>query len=250
MQNGFLDNYVLPDGAREDLDRAGFKMRQLEAGVSIMDGHDRGVAFRFFRITEPNTQKTKLAGSRVLLHDTEDCIEWNKSKRSKPVERVRFLPEGLLKVEKDDDGELIITGHPTYVEAYKRYKKGLKEPGLSLTRWGYLDDASVATLVSEGVFSVEQFASLPRSKVDRFPLDIREAFEHAIFYVNGQKGRFEAEEQGKKILSLQAEISKRDDALAAMQEQINELMSYSKKAKSSKKKKESKEVIEESETNE
>lgn len=207
MDTSFLDNFVLPDGAREDLDRQGFKMRSLEPGVSVMDGHDKGVPYRFFRLVEKDEAKSKAAGFTV--HRSEDCIEWLKSKRMHCVERVRFLPPGLINI--DEEGN--ITG--AYSEAYKRYLSGKKSPGLELNKWGQLDDASIADLNAINVFTVEQFAEFPTTKFDRMGQVIKDAHSNAIQWVRGQAGRFEAEKQAGEIVKLQGEIAKLEEKLNA-----------------------------------
>lgn len=198
-----LNGFVLPDGAREDIIKSGAQMRNIDEGLGVMSGHDRGVAYRFFRHSQKNEAKSKAA--KVLINDTEHMIEWNKGKRSKPTEKVRFLPPELLFV--DEDGE--VSG--VMAESFRRYLAGISAPGLSLARWGALDDSQVAMLTSSGIFSVEQFAAQPRNKVQgKFPVEIVEKFEEAIQFVNGQAGRFETEALAKQNVELQAQIAKRD----------------------------------------
>lgn len=209
--NSVLDNFVLPDGAREDLMRAGgaLQMRTVSDGVNVMSGHDNGVAFRFFEHAERNEAKSKAA--KIAIFDKEDMIEWNKGKRNKPTEKVRFLPEGLLAIS-SETGE-ILGGRADMVEAYKRYKAGLAAQGTPLTRWNALDASQVATLASAGIFSVEQFAASPRHKIEGvFPRDLCEKFEEAIQYVNGQQGRFDMEKLATENVALSQALEKQADA--------------------------------------
>lgn len=216
--NGILDDFLLPEGAREDLMKAGVDMRSVGNGVAVMSGHDNGVAFRFFRHTEKNEAKSKPGKAPVM--DSWDMVEWNKGKRNKPTERVRFLPPGLLHV--DEDGE--ISGHPVWVESYKRFKQGLAAPGLPLTRWGALDDGQVGTLVAMGIFSVEQFAASPRTKIEgKFTKDIVDKYEEAIGWVATQEGRFEQETLAAENLKLQQGIAKRDAEMEMLKQQMADL---------------------------
>lgn len=208
--NGVIDGFLLPEGAREDILRSGAQMHSIGQDLAIMSGHDRGVAYRFFQHSEKNEAKSKAA--KFIVMDTEDMIEWNKGKRNKPTEKVRFLPPELLFV--DEDGE--VSG--TMAESFRRYKQGLSAPGLPLSRWNALDNSQVAALSSLGIFSVEQFAAQPRNKIQgKFSQDIVEKFEEAIQFVNTQSGRFEAESLAKQNVELQARLAKSDQAMADLQ---------------------------------
>lgn len=218
--NGILENYALPDGAKEDIMRAisGLQMRNLEQGVSMMSGHDDGVPFVFYREDIKNEQKTKLA--KVPMFDTVDMVMWLKSKFCKPNEQVRFLPEGLLHI--DEEGNP--SGKPNWVEAWKRYKEGLSAKGTPLDKWGQLDSSLVQTLVHSGVFSVEQFASIPASRIKgKYPIEIVNAHEQAIFWVNGQQGKFELEGLATKAMSLEQDIAKRDLMIERLEERLAKL---------------------------
>lgn len=229
--NGILENYALPDGAKEDILRAvgGLQMKNLEQGVSMMSGHDDGVPFVFYREDIKNERKTKLA--KVPMFDTVDMVMWLKSKYSKPNEQVRFLPEGLLHI--DEEGN--VSGKPAWVEAWKRYKEGLSAKGTSLDKWGQLDSALVQTLVHSGVFSVEQFASIPASRVKgKYPQEIVDAHEQAIFWVNGQKGKFELEGITNKAAELEQSLAKKDLLIERLEERLAKLEGATKKVKKAK----------------
>jgi hypothetical protein len=220
LENGLLDKFSLPEGAAEDLAKqAGVFMQPLQHGVQVMSGHDNGVAFRFFNNAEKNEIKSKAA--KVPLYNNEDMIEWNKGKRNKPTEKVRFLPPEFLFI--DEDGE--VTGRPDVVIAYKRYKMGQSAPGTPLNKWGAMDDAQIKTLMDCGIFSVEQFAASPRSKIQgKFPQDIIDKFEEAIQYVNGQSGKFEVEAIAQKAVELEQRLAKKDQAIEELQQQVKQLM--------------------------
>lgn len=227
----FLDNFALPEGAREDLLRARVGLQSIGDGVNVMSGHANGVAFRFFENAELNKEKSKKA--KCSLFDKEDMIEWTKSKRSKPTEKVRFLPPELLQVDQES-GE--VTGHPAYVEAYKRYKAKMAAPGTPLDKWGALDSAEIATLAAAGIFSVEQFATSPRSKITgKFPKNIIEKFEEATYWMNGQQGRFDVDRLATENVELQKKLEasqqKHREELAAMSERLAALEGKSSKKK-------------------
>jgi hypothetical protein len=218
MDNGFLDNFILPDGAAEAIKKAGINGKRLGEGIEIAQfGHDSGVAFRFFVHQERNEAKSKIA--KVPISDSIEMIEWMPDRFQKPTEQLRFLPHELLQF--DDEGECI---GGKYREAYLGWKKGINAPGLSLTRWGVLTDSDIFTLHELRIYSVEQFAAQPRSKVDRLPLELREKFEQAIEWVNGKEGRNQMAETATAMLSVQQENARLRDEMVAMQGQMKALM--------------------------
>jgi hypothetical protein len=116
-----------------------------------------------------------------------------------------------------------------YFESYKRFKDGLSAPGLSLAKWGVLPDVDVASLTHNGIFTVEQFAAMPRAKIEgKYPIEIIEAFDRAIQYVNGKNGRDESEATANKLLELAAQNAK-------LQQQLDELKGEKKKVLKGKK---------------
>jgi FtsZ-binding cell division protein ZapB len=218
MDNGFLDNYVLPDGAAEAIKKAGINGRKLGEGIEIAQfGHDGGVAYRFFVHQEKNEAKSKIA--KVPISDAIEMIEWMPDRFQHPTEQLRFLPYELLAF--DEDGECI---GGKYREAYLSWKKGLNAPGLTLTRWGELSDSDIFTLHELRIYSVEQFAAQPRSKIDRLPTELREKFEDAVRWVNGKENRALTAEHATQVLNVQQENAKLRDEVAAMQEQMKALM--------------------------
>lgn len=219
------DKTPIEDFVIEDIDKLGYQMRNIQPGVTIMDGHDKGVPYKFFRLVEKDAMKSKAAGFAV--HRSEDCVMWLKNKRMKCTERVRFLPPELLNI--DHEGN--ITG--VYAEAYKRYLKGQTASGLELSKWGKLDDASIADLTAMNIFSVEQFASMPKDRFARMGDLIKAAHEDAILWVRGQEGRFEAEKNAERIVGLESELVKNQDLIAKLEEKLNLLST-----KKSRKKKE------------
>lgn len=220
-----IDNYALPDGAYDALKRQNRRMEDLGDGVSRYSGQDRGVSFRFWIETVKNEVKSKAA--RFTVFDEVEMIEWTSDRYNKPTEQVRFLPAELLTF--DIDGECI---GGLYQDAYLRFKTGRKAPGLPLSKWGELSDSEVATLADAGIFTVEQFAAMPRDKIaGRYTQNFVDAFESAIQWVNGKQHRYQVEEQAEEILELRQAIAKRDRDL----EELKEMISGSKKKKTKEK---------------
>lgn len=220
-----IDNYLLPDGASEALRKQNRFVEDLGDGISRMSGHDRGVPFRFWIETVKNEEKSKAA--RIPMYDEIEMIEWTSDRYNKPTERVKFLPDGLLTF--DVDGECV---GGRYQESFLRFKKGMKAPGLPLSKWGEMSDSEVATLADAGVYSVEQLAAMPRDKItSRYPQRFVDIFESAIQWVNGKQHRYQVEEQADEILELRQAIAKRDRDL----EELKEMISGSKKKKSKEK---------------
>lgn len=220
--NGLIDNFVLPDGAREDLLQSGFRMQPIGQGIEVMSGHDRGVAYSFFTLLERNEKRSKIA--KIPQFDKIHMVMWHKSKRYKPTEQVRFLSPELLSI--DEDGNA--TG--SMAPAWERYIKGLQAPGTPLTRWSEVDDTQIATLAATGVFSVEQFAAIPANVIrGKYTQDLIEKWDLAVEFVNGQKGRFEVEEIAKKAVDLETRLAKKDQAIEELQAQVKKLMEAAKK---------------------
>lgn len=215
MLNGVLDNFVLPDGAAEALSRHNLQKTDLNDGVSrFISGHDKGVAFRFW--IHPEYNKDKSLKAHYEAYDEIEMIEWNTDRFCKPTERVSFLPPELLEID-----PYTHEARGRFAEAYTRFKKGLSAPGTSLSKWGVLTDGEIATLADNGVFSVEQFAAMPRSKVEsKFPQAFQEHFERAIQFVNGKENRYQADKQAEEMLALQRTNSKLENEIAALQEQM------------------------------
>jgi len=214
-----LDDYIgVPEYAREDVARQGFRPQEVDSGVSIYGGNDHGVAFRFVNHSEYNKTKSKL--TKIEQSDTFDMIEWTVDKRNHPSERVKFLPPELL--EFDDDGDCV---GGRLMPDYQRFKSGLKSPGLPLSRWDVLSQENVVTLAGNGIFSVEQFAATPRNKiVSKFSGEIVEALERAIFYVNGKAARDESANTASEMLKMAQENSKLADQVSEMREQMQKLV--------------------------
>lgn len=258
MQNGFLDNYDIPDIARKQLKQQNLKEAVLasdhEGGVSrFMSGHDAGIPYRFFKHTEFNELKSKLVKYKVF--DEILMIEWLVDDRVKPTARVTELPIELLEFEtdieytdiKDRHGNVIKTdlvGRVVYLEAiggkylsaFQRFQEGLEAPGMPLSKWGVLADHEVASLAADGVHSIEQFASISRNRVaSRYSPSIIKAFEQAVYEAQANQSRAGVDSEMKRIseqmLAIKVEASKKDDEnerlreeMKAMQAQIAKLV--------------------------
>lgn len=210
-----IDNYALPDGAYDALKRQNRRMEDLGDGVSRYSGQDRGVSFRFWIETVKNEVKSKAA--KFAMFDEIEMIEWTADKYNKPTERVCFLPMELLTF--DMDGECV---GGLYQDAYLRFKTGRKAPGLPLSKWGELSDAEVATLADAGVFSVEQFAAMPRAKiVGRYTQNFVDAFESAIQWVNGKEHRYEAESIANELAEQRQVNAKMESEMQALRAMIS-----------------------------
>jgi hypothetical protein len=235
--NSILDNYDLPEVAVEALKRHNVREVSIGDGVTrLTSGHDGGVSFRFWNYAQKNELRTKLSG--YPCYDNIDMISWAPDRFSKEIpEQVRFLPPELLEIHGEEDGEIICSGR--YAEAFKRYKKGMTAPGLPLSKWNVLSDADVATLAEAGIFSVEQLAALPRSKIEgRYPKVFVDAFEEAILYVRGKEGRADSEKQTGQLVTLMQENSKLNDTVRELQEQMKQLLTGAAKTKKGKEKEE------------
>ena len=213
MDSNFLDQFPLPEIASQDLKRQQRFANNIGDGVVDFAGHDKGVAYRFFTHLDYAKEQSKILGYEKF--NEVECIEWLIDRKNKPVEQVRFLPEELLRF--DRDGEAV---GGIYFDSYKRFKDGLTAPGLSLSKWGVLGDSEVMTLVSAGIFSVEQLASMPRGKIEgRYPQDIIDAFERAIQYVAGKEGRFEQGQTAEKLLELSQANAKLEKEIAELRKE-------------------------------
>lgn len=217
-----LNGFPIPDVAREAFQKQGFQNSGLTEGVDMFLAHDKGTSYRFYIHPIYNKQKSTIA--KYERFDDVIMIEWFVDKRNKPVEQVRFLPPELLAL---DEGGQPIGGK--YAEAYGRWLSGVKTPGLPLSKWGVLSDSDVATLASGGVFSVEQFASLPRAKVvGKYHTEIIEAFERAIQYVAGKIQSVDRDALSDEMLALHKANSEKDRAIEELQAQMKALLSKKK----------------------
>lgn len=246
--NNILDDFEFPDVARENFINKGLTQQLISqgSGVSIstftMAGHEKGVPFRFVCIAEKNNIKSQ--DFDMEINDNVDLVEWFVTKDHKPTERVTLLGDDFLKFRKekvimsdgtsrmfikkeiDDQGNVkmeCVGGK--WKDAYIAWKNGLSSGGLSLERWGKVTPGHVATLNALGVFSVEQFAAMPRDRVEgRMPLDLVKIFEDAIHYVNSQQPMQEIKHYADQMLELKQELAKRARENEALRQRMDEIM--------------------------
>jgi len=224
-----LDEFPIPEVAREAL--KGMQSVEIEDGVSVFSGHDQGVAYRFFVHAEYNKQKSRSKGYEVF--DEIEMIEWLRDKRTKPTEQVRFLPDALL--EFNDEGQCI-SGR--YSDSYNRFKEGRQAAGMPLSKWGVLSEGECASLAKAGIFTIEQLAEQPRSKIEsKYPVRFIEALERAIQWVYGQEARESAFETSNKVDELLAQNQVLQARLAEMEEKTGQdtLAAIKEKSKAKKK---------------
>lgn len=216
MSTDLLNQFNFPDVAREDFINKGLVAKQIAPMVNSyeMQGSDRGVAYRFFIVPVKNEMKSEAADMEI--NDEVEMIEWFKDRKNRPTERVRFLPPQLLKFNKQGE----CTGG-LYQEAYLRFKKGLTASGLPLERWEKLSIGQIATLKAEGIFTVEQFAALPKDRIeDRFPKDLKEAFYAAIHLVNRLNVIEDVEKHAGEAVELKQRLAKAEQENQELREKL------------------------------
>ena len=209
--NEFLPN--MPQVAQEAFSQNGVTAISLGNGVSRleMSGHDRGVSFRFFMHPVYNPATSVELGYEVF--DPTEMIEWTIDRKNKPVEMVRFLPEGLLKWNRV--GELI---GGRYKEAYLAWKTGKDAPGTPLRKWGQLSDSEIASLEAESIFTVEQFSEIERGRiVSRFPKNFVEAHERASLFLAAKEVRAKDGELVERLRKVEEEKAALEARLAALE---------------------------------
>ena len=218
-----LNQFAFPVEAAEDFARLGMTQRRINHSQTgtvsefNLSGHDRGLGYRFFILAEKNLMKSEAADMEI--NDEVEMVEWYKSKKEKPVERVRFLPQQLLKFNKAGE----VTGG-LYKENYLRWKQGLGTEGLPLARWERATVGQVKTLESEGIFTVQQLAATDRQRVEgRFPKELVKLFHDAVHFVNAQAPMENIKGHTEEVLSLKQENSKLKDALTTLTEKVEQL---------------------------
>lgn len=221
-----LNNFNFPPEAREFYQKNGMIPHRVDSNVSTYEagGHDRGLAYRFF--TEEVKNQVKSEDNDFDISDTVELVEWFRDRKNRITERVKFLPEKLLKFSKKPNAEGVrecIGG--LMQEAYLNFKKGLSASGLALEKWGEVSNSQIFTLKSAGIFTVQQFAALSRDRVDGvFPPDIVEKFEAAIKFVNGQKPIEEIKKYADQVFALKQEKAKQDEEIEKLKIRLERLM--------------------------
>lgn len=224
-----LEKFPLPAAAVDDLSRhPAAHMRNLQHGVDVMMGHESGLPFVIEVHAELNQRETQLA--KQNRYRNVEVFKWLKSKLMKPVARVIDI------IDIDKETGLAVSGDHRYVEAYNRWKTNTKTPGTSLHKWDVLDEASLATLVDSGVFTVEQFAEMPRQRVEsKFPPNIVEFYDQAIFFLNAKKGHADVDGILAKTKELELAAAKKDSVIEQLEARLAALESGKPLKKSRKK---------------
>ena len=225
-----LQSFNLPAGAVEAIAKNGYKIVDMNDGVSRMSGHDKGVSYKFLNIPVRNEQKSKEAGFDIP--DQIEHIQWFVSRRTQPIERVSELPEALLKF--NNLGECV---GGRYQQEYLRFKEGLSCEGLQLSRWPEASDSDVFSLASQGVFTVEQLASMKRDRVhDLFGGYFDELYEKALAYANKGEDSSKTAEMAETIVELKKQLAKMEariseqEAVSEKEEDITEVVAKAEKA--------------------
>lgn len=198
-----LENFAhqLPEAAIDHFIKQGSQVRQIGDGVNriMPSGHTGGMAYRFYKHHIYNAKKSEEQGMEV--YDDVDMIQWLKSRRSKPVEQVRFLPESLLKWNRA--GELI--GGRLKAD-YEAWQRGESAHGTPLIKWGLLSSGQVATLNSEGIFTVEQFAEKPFEQIQgKYSQTIADSHKRAKLFVAKQANDEKVQEQLAQFAKVEEE---------------------------------------------
>lgn len=222
MQNGFLDQFPIPEEAAKQLATQNLNFQKLDDGVTKISGHDKGVGFRFFIEDVKNELKSEIGGYDHF--DEIEMIEWYPDGFNTPNERVKYLPRKMLAVDRQGN---IIGGE--FFEAYKRFKEGKTAIGTPLDKWGVLSSGHVKTLATIGIHTVEQLSTQPRGKFEGvYPQEICDSVLKATQFVNAKEGKYESDKLVNEMADMKREASNKDDAIALLQEQVKSLMGLSK----------------------
>lgn len=249
----------------KNIERKGYIPTEKD-GVTTYSGDHKGVPFRFFIYTPVLEHASKTSGYKQC--DAVECIEWLTNKTNHPTAIVRagHLPPELLDFEvhtipqefHPEHGyqintqeyhqkvrELKPVGGLLY-EAYCRWKEGREAEGSLLSKWEGLGERDLATFNENGIYTLEQLASLGPDRTRRWSEHMRNLQEQAILEINEREHMQEAQ-------ARVAELGKIEDLLAAAQKRNEELearlakLEEKPKATASKRKTQTKKKTEESE---
>lgn len=246
---GILDEFELPDVAREFITKqqaAGrLQMRNMGNGVTDFHGQNAGLAFRFF--VADVEKKAQSEDWDMEINKPVEMIQIHVDKNHKPAHRVVDLPEELLKFRRKkvyenqgikhfqhvrihpetgkemlyedpeyDLGLLVCTGG-LYSDDFKRWQEGRGARGLPLDRWDKITSAQAKTFASQGIHTVQQLADMNSDVIeDRFPTDLRKAFNEAIHWVRGQEAGDAVIPFANEIEMLKVEMKKKDEQIARL----------------------------------
>ena len=236
-----INQFNFPPEALEDFQRLGLTQKRINQGgggvVSEfqLSGHDKGLGFRFLKVAIKNEMQSQ--ETDMEINDEIVMIEWFKSKKERPVERVHMLPEALLKFRKVKNAQnQMVVKFPlecvggAYKDDYARWKAGEETLGLELSRWNKVSIGQVRTLQSEGIFTVEQFANMDEDRVvGRFPKDLVKAYRDAIHFVKAQSNVASSKDFAGEILELKQSEAKLRAELSALKQQMEKSKTKTKK---------------------
>lgn len=172
-------------------------------------GHDQGLAYTFFIHAEKNNIKSE--SENVEINDDLEMVGWRKGKEF-IVERVTMLSEILLKFAKvkNEKGQMVLVQPLKCIggkmkEDYDLWKASKQAVGLDLSRWNQATNSQVKTLNSQGVYTVEQLASMnPDSQIRGiYPTWCIELHTRAIHFVNAQAGIVDAKARAEEMFEMQ-----------------------------------------------
>ena len=202
-----LAGFGLPADAMPDL--LAMHQKNLGNGVSrLYSGHDsHGLAFRFFTFDKYNKVKSEAAGG-VALYDPIPMREVFIDKKTR-------LHEKVTERMKEQ-----------YREEWTRYEAQMEAPGTPLTKWGEMPSNEIATLVKDGIFTVEQFALQNSDKVQaRYPKRFFDHFTKAQQFVARKSGLVEVEKNAAAMVELQRQYAQMEARLIQMEGERNDLLS-------------------------
>lgn len=241
MNTDLTSQFVFPNDALLDFaDRGAPKIRTQKDGVAQYEvgEFDKGIAYEFFNHYSKNEMQSEQFDMEI--NDTIQMVRWIVTPRKlEPVCRVTDLPPQLLKFRKvfshkNSDGVNVMkfykdekTGEMeavsgVYKDAYIRWLKGMSAPGTPLSKWDKIAPSEVKTLASQGIFSLEQWASIPENQVhERYPKMFHDLHKAAVHAVNAQNAPVSINEIKKYADQVQEE--KQNNAkLAAVIESLTE----------------------------
>lgn len=235
MNDSFLSQFRFPPEAMEDFINKGLTQKILDSGHGgtassfEMSGHDKGISYRFF--LTPVKMEAASEEFDMELNKEVEMIEWNVTKKHRPVERVHMLPDQLLKFRKEKcPNGTMLTKFPlecvggALKEAYMRFREGKGALGLPLSQWNKCNQAQAATLVSEGIHTVEQLAARPRDSLDRFPNEFKKLFEEAVHWVNAQTPMVDIQKNAEAMMELKQILARLSDENQVLREQNAQIL--------------------------
>lgn len=186
------------------------ELAELDAQYEPMADPNKGLMVTFFYYTDKDDEETTKQG-RPVFKDYEylRCIvagdRTNVIERpATPYDRKRFAAQ------------------------YKRFKASeeQKPSGFPLSEWTQVSKAQIEELKYFNVFTVEQLAEVPDNLGQQFPF-FHDLKRKANSYLTALK-------EEAPLLKMQAELQERDDKIAVLERQLQEVVEDLKKSKKEK----------------